>query len=133
MTSSADPATWRATTIRAGIAVYWLAMFLATHLPVGPVVEQLPTSDKQLHFIAYALLGCALPWWSAANRRTSWRRLMRLYVLVLVYAACDELLQIPVGRSAEWGDWLADAAGSLVGVAIGSWLRTRFVGRPPNN
>ncbi|MFO1091988.1 MAG: VanZ family protein [Planctomycetaceae bacterium] len=111
--SSTKQETWRLTTIRAGIAVYWLAMFLATHLPVQRVMEQLPTTDKHLHFGAYAVLGFALPWWGLAATRG---RAARLWMVILLYAALDELLQIPVGRSAEWGDWFADAAGAMIGV-----------------
>lgn len=124
VTSSAGPATWRAVTIRAGIAVYWLAMFLATHLPVAPVVERLPTTDKHLHFGAYFGLGFILPWWSGApvTRHIA----TRLWLLLLTYAAIDELLQIPVGRSAEWGDWLADAAGGLVGIALATVVLRRM-------
>lgn len=125
MTSSVSSATWRRVTLRAGIAVYWMVMFLATHLPVEPVIERLPTSDKHLHFGAYALLGLALPWWRAGARGARWSHAFALYLIVLVYAGCDELLQAPVGRSPEWGDWLADAAGSLVGLGIGTWLQHR--------
>lgn len=113
--SSTKQETWRLTTIRAGIAVYWLAMFLATHLPVQRVMEQLPTTDKHLHFGAYAVLGFALPWWDLA---ATWGLAARLWMVILLYAALDELLQIPVGRSAEWGDWFADAAGALIGVCM---------------
>jgi VanZ family protein len=109
-------------TIRAGIAVYWIVMFLATHLPVQRVMEQLPASDKHLHLGAYAVLGFALPWWSAKHWRSRWPPVW-LYGLILGYAGIDELLQIPVGRSAEWGDWLADAAGAAIGLAVANWLR----------
>jgi VanZ family protein len=100
-------------------------MFLATHLPVQRVMEQLPASDKHLHLGAYAVLGFALPWWSrerAQHWRSQWHPWL-LYALLLSYAAIDELLQIPVGRSAEWGDWLADAAGAAIGLAVANWLR----------
>jgi VanZ family protein len=101
-------------------------MFLATHLPVQRVMEQLPASDKHLHLGAYAVLGFALPWWSSGTiRKQHWRSQWHpwlLYALLLSYAAIDELLQIPVGRSAEWGDWLADAAGAAIGIAIGSFV-----------
>ena len=128
MAYSAGRTTWRITTIRAGIAVYWLAMFLATHLPVQPVVEQLPASDKHLHLIAYGLLGAALPWWTNSSTDSDWRRTAWLLLLLLSYAAVDELLQIPVGRSAEWGDWLADAAGASIGILAGTWLKRQLAG-----
>lgn len=128
MASSAGRATWRITTIRAGIAVYWLMMFLGTHLPVQQVVEKLPASDKHLHLIAYVLLGAALPWWSSSSTGSQWRRAAWMYLLLLTYAAIDEWLQIPVGRSAEWGDWLADAAGASIGILAGTWLKRQLAG-----
>lgn len=123
VTSSARRDTWRITTIRTGIAVYWLTMFLATHLPVQQVMEQLPTTDKHLHFGAYAVLGFALPWWGWA---ATWGLAARLWMVILLYAALDELLQIPVGRSAEWGDWFADAAGALIGVCTAVMIGRRL-------
>lgn len=121
--SSAGRETWRGVTIRAGIVVYWLAMFLATHLPVAPVVERLPTTDKHLHFGAYGVLGCVLPFWRGG--RMTRRSATMLWLLLLSYAAVDELLQIPVSRSAEWGDWLADAAGGVVGIGLAMLIRGR--------
>mgnify|MGYP002622858239 FL=1 len=122
-----DRATWRVVTIRAGIVVYWLSMFLGTHLPVQEVVDRLPASDKHLHLMSYCVLGFALPWWGWRSARPKhWRSQwhpMMLWMLIVGYAAIDEWLQIPVGRTAEWGDWLADAAGAAVGVSIGTWVR----------
>jgi len=119
-------------TIRVGIAVYWLTMFLATHLPVQRVMEQLPASDKHLHLGAYAVLGFALPWWSwGTQHKPSWWRPWLLFVLILAYAGIDELLQIPVGRSAEWGDWFADAAGGAIGISAGTCARGRATRKQP--
>ena len=126
--------TWRLVTIRVAITVYWLTMFLATHLPVQRVMEKLPASDKHLHLGAYAVLGFALPWWSGPSNRqhgqSQWHPVL-LFLLILIYAALDELLQIPVGRSAEWGDWFADALGALVGVCAGTWMRKRAAPKQP--
>jgi VanZ family protein len=115
--------TWRLVTIRVAIAVYWLTMFLATHLPVQGVMDQLPASDKHLHLGAYAVLGFALPWWSRTQHRRNQSYPVMLSLLLLAYASIDELLQVPVGRTAEWGDWLADAVGAALGLTVASWLR----------
>ena len=118
--------------IRGVICGYWCCMFLATHLPVERAIEQVPASDKQLHFAAYGLLGLLLPFWSQGVRsdrdasdrlRLAVRRGMRLIGILWVYAIADELLQIPVGRSAEFLDWMADAIGAVFGVAVGGSVR----------
>ena len=64
-----------------------------------------------------------------ARNRRSLRHLLKLYALILAYAAVDEWLQIPVGRTAEWGDWLADAVGALTGLLLGTLVIGR-VRRP---
>ena len=42
---------------QAAVVAYWLSMFWATHAPRVEVVEQLPATDKQLHFSGYFVLG----------------------------------------------------------------------------
>ncbi len=37
---------------------------------------------------------------------------------VALFACLDELLQIPVGRSAEWLDWVADVTRAAVGIGL---------------
>ncbi|REJ96969.1 MAG: hypothetical protein DWQ29_00435 [Planctomycetota bacterium] len=122
--------------IRTITCVCWAALFLATHLPVEKAMEQVPASDKQLHFAAYGLLGCLLAFWNVGeaihrDRRVrlhrSAKRVAGIVGVLCAYGAIDELLQIPVGRSAEWLDWLADAGGAIVGATVGEFLRTRFV------
>ena len=47
-----------------------------------------------------------------------WRQLCAVWALIVLYGAVDEVTQIPVGRNANLSDWLADAAGATVGLAI---------------
>ena len=46
------------------------------------------------------------------------RRAGLVLMVVAVYGAADELLQIPVGRHADLYDWLADCAGALIGLGL---------------
>ncbi len=100
-----------------------MALFMLTHLPVVPLVI-VPAEDKTMHFLGYLILAILL----FASLRLLGRRHPAVMVLtvLLVYAAIDELLQIPVGRHAEMGDWYADAAGAAVGAVAaagaGRWI-----------
>jgi hypothetical protein len=96
---------------------FWLALTVAmvvTHWPrlrAGPPEQPI---DKLLHASAYAVLMalCCL----AHPRLPRWRAAVALAVLGIL----DELGQsIPsVGRSADFDDWLADAAGILMAWAF---------------
>lgn len=106
---------------------YWLAMFAATHVPRVEVVERLPTTDKELHFSGYFVLGLLLPFWRLPVPPPTLRRMVRLWAVIALYGAIDELLQIPVGRSAEVHDWVADAGGAAGGILLAA-LITRLAG-----
>ena len=94
---------------------YWAVLFVATHWPssIEPLEGQY--FDKVAHFLAYGLLA-----WLAARAfgdhmaRGGWRWLFYLWLAIAVYGAFDEWLQIPVGRSCEFYDWLADLFGAAV-------------------
>jgi VanZ family protein len=48
------------------------------------------------------------------------------FVAILMFAAADELHQIIIpSRSASTGDWFADAAGALCGLAAAMFLISR--------
>ncbi len=72
----------------------------------------LPFTDKQLHFAAFAALvfplGCVRPSW-----------IIWLVPLAIAYGGMIEVIQPFVGRSGDWDDLLADAAGSVTGVVPG--------------
>jgi VanZ family protein len=103
------------------LAVYWVALFVGTHVPVPPDIVQLAGSDKTLHFLAYLGLSLLI---AVCVRPQAWSYLWLLLGLS-VYGALDELLQIPVNRSAEAADWLADVAGAAAG--LGAFALGRVV------
>jgi VanZ family protein len=95
------------------LAVYWVALFVGTHVPVPPDIVQLAGSDKTLHFLAYLGLSLLI----AVCVRPRGRTYLWLLLGLAAYGAIDELLQIPVRRSADVVDWLADVAGAAAGLA----------------
>jgi len=80
----------------------------------------LPFTDKQLHFAAFAVLVLPLNW-----VRPGWWASMA--VTALLYGGAIELLQPMVGRTAEWGDLLADGLGIITGLIPGL-IRARKIG-----
>jgi VanZ family protein len=109
--------TWRWLTT-AALAIYWLALATATHVPRAPEIP-IEQGDKLVHCAAYALLAVL-----AAACLSAWRGPLRtrhffgLFAALATYAALDELLQIPVGRQCDFFDWLADVVGVFLGLAI---------------
>lgn len=99
----------------------WLpAAFWAAFLFFMSSRQTLPVSldsglDKVAHFGAYLILGFLFGY--AVYRA----RLSPLIAIALgwVYGALDEIHQSSVpGRIASFGDWLADAAGVLIGLLL---------------
>ncbi|MCH2130758.1 MAG: VanZ family protein [Pirellulaceae bacterium] len=102
------------------LIVFWCALFAATHIP-GEAFIDLPftVSDLVAHGVAYFILSVLF---LMAIRRpdvslTTDAR--RLFVVLGLYAACDELLQIPIpGRYGSWKDWGADILGMVTALII---------------
>jgi VanZ family protein len=78
--------------------------------------------DKVAHFAMYGVLGwLAGRGWVVSGLR---RGRMTIVLAVVMLGAADELRQARLpGRSAEFADWLADAAGAATGYVLG--LRRR--------
>ena len=110
------------------LALGWMALIAAvSHQSAwqGPATASgLPLADKLDHLAEFAVLGALL--WNAVSRHHPLPWLApAIFVLALGagYGVLDELHQSLVpGRSAELGDWLADA----VGVALGSYTLDRW-------
>jgi VanZ family protein len=98
------------------LVFYWIALFVGTHVP-RPTVDLGGFNDKFLHFGAYAGLAFLLAW-SLAGFRPTIRVILSVILIVAVYGMLDELTQLLIpARSGELGDWGADIAGCMVGLA----------------
>jgi len=93
----------------------WLIAAIGTHIPIEHIPET-ECSDKTLHFLGYAILASSflLAMWSRGISRK--KRILRAIIILLIYAALDEITQPLVNRHASVLDWLADGAG--VGLAV---------------
>lgn len=111
------------------VAAYWLALFAATHLPIAPVATEAPGTDKWLHLTAYTGLAFLIAARQSCGRSLTWKTTCGIVAAVALYGIMDELTQIPVGRDAEIGDWLADVTGSVVGVTVFTLIRAGLARR----
>ena len=107
------------------LTIYWLVLFTATTIPV----ERLPSvgfGDKVNHFLAYFVLAVLIYLALIYQRKSKFlfeKAAIATIVIGLFYGAVDELHQLYVpGRYAEIMDWVADALGTLAGVAVISFL-----------
>lgn len=104
--------------------VIWLGALIATHIPV----ERLPRvklSDVVLHAAGYFVLG-AMFWltlWAHDMWRT--RRIWCVFLIMVSYAAMDELTQPLVNRVAAMNDWLADVIGMAAALVLCEALARR--------
>ncbi len=91
-----------------------VSIFAATSWPTPPHMPG--SSDKLVHFSAYAMLGVSIAW---AARVRSWLHALRWVVLVSALGAADEWHQqfIP-GRRMDARDWMADTAGAVCGLSL---------------
>jgi len=111
------------------VAGYWLALFVATHLPRVPAAIAIPGADKWEHLGAYGTLAFLLAGRQSLWQPLNWKSLCRIALCVALYGVFDELTQIPVGRHADVMDWVAYFVGSLIGLAVFVTLRAILVRR----
>lgn len=102
------------------LIVYWGICFALTHVP-GPQVPQasIPHLDKVIHFGMYLLL-------SILFSLNFPKMGMKSFLVLVLYAAIDELTQPYFQRDAEIWDGLADSAGILLGIFIAPKIGRRF-------
>lgn len=109
-----------------GPAALWAALLFAVSARPTLPVEMQSGLDKVAHFGAYFVLGLLL----ARGRALTGAAHFWPPLLGLAYALSDEFHQSFVpGRTAELGDWIADALGVLVASALYHRMRT---GREPS-
>ncbi len=96
---------------------YWILLFIGTHIPANAVLGKLPASDKVLHAVAFAGLAFQMAWAIPTDRSRIHQNTVYAAIVCVIYAAVDEILQIPVGRTADWKDFVADCVGVCVGLS----------------
>lgn len=99
------------------LAGYWVLLFIGTHIPANRLLAQLHQSDKVLHTVAFAGLAFLMAWAIPTNMLKLHRNTLTAALVSVVYAGLDELLQIPVGRTADWYDFYADCLGICLGLS----------------
>lgn len=117
-------------TFRLGVivlATYWFSLFVGTHWPSGSAPFE-DINDKLKHFVGFAGLTSLLCGVVHRVKATLWSTPFRITFtgfILLVYAIADEFTQrfVP-GRTPDFWDVIADAAGILVVLAAyGIFLR----------
>jgi VanZ family protein len=97
--------------------VYFLLLFLGTHVPPGSVDSTPDLSDKWLHFAGYAVLTvCVLAGWELTVGTLQPKHYFAVWLAGTLYGAFDEVTQTAVGRSCDVNDWMADVLGVVCGL-----------------
>lgn len=92
-----------------------LAVLIAV-LALGPLQGMtVPGSDKMHHGIAFAALAFPLPFARP-------RLVVPVAAGVIAYGGLIEIIQPYFGRSAEWGDFVADVLGAILGAGMGALM-----------
>jgi hypothetical protein len=105
-----------------------LTLFLGSLIAVltlAPVsAASVPGSDKLHHVLGFAALSFPLPF---ARPKLA----LPIVLGVATYGGMIELIQPYVGRQAEWGDFLADVAGAIMGASLGAlcgrWFSRKWI------
>jgi VanZ family protein len=104
--------------LRAACILYTLCLLIATHWPGVTIEGPVQRPDLLVHLAAYAVLGglaLATGWFGTPGTARAWALATTACV---VLGAADEVTQPWFARSADWSDWLADAAGGALGAGL---------------
>jgi VanZ family protein len=99
------------------LIVYWLMLFTSTHLPPRDMPNT-HVSDKIEHFTAFAILAALLDLSLIRLRQPAVRAALLTILIILTYAALDELTQPLTGRTCDIHDWYADSCGTLFAISV---------------
>ena len=98
---------------------YWVLLFIGTHVPPdSTLLAKVHGNDKAIHALAFTGLSFLMAWAIPTDKARLHQNTLLAAFATVVYAAIDELLQIPVGRTADWNDFVADCFGVLTGLTI---------------
>lgn len=105
---------------------YLAFIFMLTHLPIKPSSMPAQVNDKVVHFCMYFGLAFLLPQWYGWRGSLSWKGIGCGLLFLLGYAIADELLQIPVGRTCDFFDGVADMTGGACGLLTAALWRSSW-------
>ena len=97
---------------------YWIALFISTHLPHPERFIPADLWDKGLHFVAYGGLAALMLFNLLLRGPLRWSRVAAIVAAVATIGLLDEVTQIPVGRSFDLLDLLADVIGAIAATTI---------------
>ncbi len=106
-------------TITVVCAIVYLTLF-RDPVPEPLRVPLFPGADKVVHAIMFAAL--AFVWLTDMGKSNR----LRIFIVAAGTAAAGGLIEIlqhvmAMGRTAEWADFYADAAGAVVGSCLAAW------------
>jgi VanZ family protein len=114
----------RIRTTRFTLSIYWLAMFIGSHMPMAPIRTE-SHYDKLIHFAAFAGLAFFMAFYRGLLGRMTRNAYTTIFVIAAIYGIFDELTQMLIaGRTADPFDWLADITGAAAGLIV-YWLYDR--------
>ena len=103
------------------LCVYWLTIFVLSHIPKDRVPSGWTVSGKTLHLGAYFVLTLLVFANAQLILRTSLRskKTWLMIGVVVAYGALDEFLQLFIpGRHGSLLDWAVDVAACLLCVGV---------------
>lgn len=92
-------------------------LLLMPALPGKPL--PVPHIDKVIHAVMFFTLAFPAMW----GLPQAWH--WPVFSLVVVYGGATELVQPAFGRSAEWGDFIANATGALLALVLARWMLSK--------
>ena len=103
--------------------VLWVTAFVLTHISL-PKPTGVPGQDKTLHGVGYAGLASVFLLTLVAYGQDRTHRVLITLVTMAAYGAFDELTQnlVSPARSASFGDWLSDIAGTVSALVLWEFL-----------
>lgn len=110
--------------------LFWLALFYSCFMFFSTGVDsgiEIPHIDKVMHFVTFAGLSFLLDFAYALGYKS-------LLIFTASYGLAVELIQGMIdGRSASIADYIADLAGGIFYVWVGSRIAERIFPRPTTN
>jgi len=117
---------------RAAFILYAIALFTATHWPQLQLPSPVPRTDLWIHVTAFCAWALLLAWSELAGPFRSWRTVMSVGAIGVLYAALDEILQKTPGLNRVFGfdDMSANIAGAALATIIFALLTMLAIKKP---